>query len=148
MWNSKERQAFWSPGPGTGRMVLDLPGVSQLAYNRKLRTTKIVKELWHVSSRHNHWHSDLWNCFQLDVFKFPTGHKWFEQLPSRHNWSPIIPKFDMDQVSSPRTSQSSQFSISMPSSKFVPVETAWDDVASNRDKVLSWHRDTHPAIQH
>ena len=41
----------------------------------------------------------------------PQYTKWFEQL--RHNWSPIIPKFDMDLVSSPRTSQSSQFSNSM-----------------------------------
>ena len=41
----------------------------------------------------------------------PQYTKWFEQL--QHNWSPIIPKFDMDLVSSPRTSQSSQFSNSM-----------------------------------
>ena len=45
----------------------------------------------------------------------PQYNKWFEanfeQL--RHNWSPIIPKYDMDLVSSPRTSQSSQFSNSM-----------------------------------
>ena len=43
----------------------------------------------------------------------PQYTKWFEQL--QHNWSPVIPKFDMDLVSSPRTSQSSQFSNSMPS---------------------------------
>ena len=41
----------------------------------------------------------------------PQYTKWFEQL--RHNWSPIIPKFDLDLVSSPRTSQPSQFSNSM-----------------------------------
>ena len=41
----------------------------------------------------------------------PQYTKWFEQL--QHNWSPIIPKLDMDLVSSPRTSQSSQFSNSM-----------------------------------
>ena len=42
--------------------------------------------------------------------------KSFEQ--HRHNWSPIIiiiPKFDQDLVFSPRPSQSSQFSDSMPS---------------------------------
>ena len=59
--------------------------------------------------RHNH--SYLWNYFQLDLF--PPVHQMVEQL--RHNWSPIIPNFDIDLVSSPRTSQSSQFSDSMPS---------------------------------
>ena len=55
--------------------------------------------------------------------------KWFEQL--RHKWSPIIPKFDMDLVSSssPRTSQSSQFSNSMSS----PTT----DVASNQSSQLA-----------
>ena len=54
--------------------------------------------------RHNHLY--LWNYLQLDLL--PT---WFEQL--QHNWSP---KFDLHLVSSPRTSQSSQFSDLMPSS--------------------------------
>ena len=39
--------------------------------------------------------------------------KWFEQ--HRHSWSPIIPKFNTELVSSPRTSQSSQASNSIPS---------------------------------
>ena len=43
----------------------------------------------------------------------PQHTKWFEQLP--HNWPPIIPKFDMDLVFSPRKSQSPEFSNSMPS---------------------------------
>ena len=43
---------------------------------------------------------------------YPQYTKWFEQL--QNDWSPIIPKFDMDMVSFPRTSQSSQFSNSMP----------------------------------
>ena len=54
--------------------------------------------------RHNHLY--LWNYLQLDLL--PT---WFEQL--QHNWSL---KFDLHLVSSPRTSQSSQFSDLMPSS--------------------------------
>ena len=41
----------------------------------------------------------------------PQYTKWFEQL--RHNWSPIIPKFDLDLVCSPKTSKPSQFSNSM-----------------------------------
>ena len=57
--------------------------------------------------RHNHL--SLWNYFQLDLF--PTVHQmvWAAstQLVS------ITPKFDLDLVSSPRTSQSSQFSNSM-----------------------------------
>ena len=48
----------------------------------------------------------------------PQYTKWFEQL--LHNWSPIIPKFDLDLDSSPRTSQPSQFSNSIPS----PMELA------------------------
>ena len=43
----------------------------------------------------------------------PQYTKWFEQL--RHNWSAILPKIDVDPVSSPRTAQSSQSSHSMPS---------------------------------
>ena len=44
----------------------------------------------------------------------PQFTKWSEQL--RHNCPPIIPKFEKDLVSSPRTSQSSQFRNAMPSS--------------------------------
>ena len=58
-----------------------------------------------------HYSSQLWITFNLTCS--PQYTKWFEQ--SRHNWSHIIAKFDMDLVPSPRTSQSSQFSNSMPS---------------------------------
>ena len=57
----------------------------------------------------------------------PQYIKWFEQL--RHNWSPIIPKFDMDLVSSPMTSQSSQFSNSM--------RSLTTDVAFNQSSQLA-----------
>ena len=62
------------------------------------------KTFRHALRRHNQQY--LWNHFQLDLFL--TVHKWFEQLPSRrwllrHNWSSIMPKFDMDLISSPRT---------------------------------------------
>ena len=42
---------------------------------------------------------------------FPQYTKWFEQL--RDNWSPIIPKVDVDLVSSHTTPHSSRFSNSM-----------------------------------
>ena len=54
--------------------------------------------------RHNHSHT--WNDCQLDLFLKVPVH---QQL--RHIWSLIIPMYDMDLVSSPRTSQSSQFSM-------------------------------------
>ena len=57
----------------------------------------------------------------------PQYTKWFEQL--RHNWSPIIPKFDMILVSSPRTSQSSQFSDLM--------RSPTTDVASDQSSQLA-----------
>ena len=46
-----------------------------------------------------------------------------------HNWSPIIPRFDLDVVYSLRTSQSSQVSNWMPSPK--------TDVASNQSSQLA-----------
>ena len=57
----------------------------------------------------------------------PQYTKWFELL--WHNRSPIISNFDMDLVSSPRTSQSSQLSNSMPS----PTT----NVASNQSSQLA-----------
>ena len=57
----------------------------------------------------------------------PQYTKWFEQL--LHNWSPMIPKFDLDLVSSPRTSQPSQFSNSM--------RSPFTDVASTQSSELA-----------
>ena len=57
----------------------------------------------------------------------PQYTKWFEQL--RHNWSPIIPKFDLDLGSSLRTSQPSQFSNSM--------RSPFTDVASTQSSELA-----------
>ena len=103
-----------------------LPSKQQTIVNSNAKnTTKISKEFWHVSSKAYHEITFNMTCS-------PQYSKWLEQL--RNNCSPIIPKFDMDLVSTPRTSQSFQFSNSRPS----PTT----DVPSNQSSQLA-----HPFYQ-
>ena len=91
------------------------PSTQQAANYLKLRGQKYIENSQRILTCISEGITTSIYGITFNLTCSPQYTNWFEQL--HQNWSPIIPnlKFDMDLVSSPRTSQSSQFSNSMPS---------------------------------
>ena len=98
LWNLADHYAQTMFGFSLNEKLLSLQNPlsrkQQIIVNSEAKNkTKNAKEFRHYLRRHNYLY--LWIFFQLDLF--PTVHQMFEQL---HHWSPIIPKFNMDLLSS------------------------------------------------